>query len=534
MQIKDEISRRRTFAIISHPDAGKTTLTEKFLLYGGAIQLAGSVTARKQERETASDWMEMEKKRGISISSTLLQFDYGPWRVNLLDTPGHKDFSEDTYRVLMAVDAVVMVIDAGKGIENQTKKLFEICRHRGIPIFTFMNKLDRPIRGPLSLIDELETVLGIRAYPVNWPLGSGRDFRGVYDRLQNKVHLFQKVAGGAYRAPVSTHGFSDPEVKKMVDEQEYRQAAEALELLDAAHTEFSPEATLKGETTPVFFGSAANNFGVQLLLDGFIKYSSGPAPRKSGERTIDVATEDFSGFIFKIQTNMNPLHRDRIAFLRVCSGKFFRDMDVYHTRTGKKIRITGSHTLLGQSRETVDEAYPGDIIGFAVKSDFRVGDTISEDPSIVFNAIPRFAPECFAQIYNPSPAKYKPFRKGLEHLLAEDIVQVFSWIKPANPNTALLGAVGPLQYEVLQYRLREEYGAESRLETLPWKVLRWVESGLNDSEMGNSLPYGVALARDEQGRRVLLFLSEWILNHFQEDHPDFKLFVSPRENRISS
>ncbi|HNX68263.1 MAG TPA: peptide chain release factor 3 [Candidatus Omnitrophota bacterium] len=526
--LKDEILRRRTFAIISHPDAGKTTLTEKFLLYGGAIQLAGSVTARKQERETASDWMEMEKKRGISISSTLLQFDYGPWRVNLLDTPGHKDFSEDTYRVLMAVDAVVMVIDAGKGIESQTRKLFEICRHREIPIFTFMNKLDRPILDPLALIDELESVLGIHAYPVNWPLGSGKDFRGVYDRLRDQVHLFKKVPGGAYMAPVSTHGFADPEVQKVVDEQEYRQAADALEILGGAHGGFSPEAVLKGETTPVFFGSAANNFGVQLLLDGFIQYSAGPAERKAGDRAIPVAAKDFSGFIFKIQTNMNPMHRDRIAFLRICSGKFFRDMDVYHTRTGKKIRITGSHTLLGQSRETVDEAYPGDIIGFAVKSDFRIGDTISEDPSVVFNAIPRFAPECFAQIHNPSPAKYKPFRKGLEHLLAEDIVQVFSWIKPFNPNTALLGAVGPLQYEVLQYRLREEYGAESQLEMLPWKILRWAKSGLNDQEFADSLSYGVGLVRDEQGRRALLFLSEWTLNNFQEHNPHVTLFDSPK------
>ncbi len=525
--MQDEITRRRTFAIISHPDAGKTTLTEKFLLYGGAVQLAGSVTARKQQRETASDWMEMEKKRGISISSTLLQFDYGPWRVNLLDTPGHKDFSEDTYRVLMAVDAVVMVIDSGKGIESQTRKLFEICRHRGIPIFTFMNKLDRPGLSPLALIDELETVLGIHAYPVNWPLGSGREFKGVYDRLHKEVHLFEKVPGGAYKAPVSIHGFNDPSVKAIIDEQSYAHAAEELELLDTAHVGFSPESVLQGKTTPVFFGSAANNFGVQLLLDGFIKYSAGPAERKAGDRVIPVTQKAFSGFIFKIQTNMNPLHRDRIAFLRICSGKFLRDMDVYHTRTGKSIRIAGSHTLLGQSRETVNEAYPGDIVGFAVKSDFRVGDTVSEDPTITFNSIPRFAPECFAQISNPSPGKYKPFRKGVEHLLAEDIVQVFSWIKPFNPNAALLGAVGPLQYEVLQYRLKEEYGAESTLEMLPWKILRWAESDLSDAALADSLSYGVALARDEQGRRVVLFLSEWLLRNFQENRPEITLRESP-------
>jgi peptide chain release factor 3 len=526
--LQDEIARRRTFAIISHPDAGKTTLTEKLLLYGGAVQLAGSVKARKQERETASDWMEMEKSRGISISSTLLQFDYGPWRVNLLDTPGHKDFSEDTYRVLTAVDAVVMVIDSGKGIETQTRKLFEICRHRGIPIFTFMNKLDRPGRAPLALIDELENVLGIHAYPVNWPLGSGADFRGVYDRLQKEVHLFEKVPGGAYRAPVSMHGFSDPAVKQIVDEQSYHHAAEELELLDTAHVGFSAESVLQGKTTPVFFGSAANNFGVQLLLDSFIKYSAAPAERYAGERAIPVTSKDFSGFIFKIQTNMNPMHRDRIAFLRICSGKFTRDMDVYNTRTGKKVRLSGSHTLFGQSRETVNEAYPGDIVGFAVKSDFRVGDTVSEDPSIMLNTMPRFAPECFASLHNPLPASYKPFRKGVEHLLAEDIVQVFSWLRPGQSPTALLGAVGPLQYEVLQFRLKEEYGAESKLEMLPWKVLRWLECDLSDSELEDSLSYGVAIAKDEQGRRVALFLSEWLCNNFQEDRPEVKLFDSPR------
>jgi len=525
--IHQEILRRRTFAIISHPDAGKTTLTEKFLLYGGAVQLAGSVTARKQQRETASDWMEMEKKRGISISSTLLQFDYGPWRINLLDTPGHKDFSEDTYRVLMAVDAVVMVIDSGKGIESQTRKLFEICRHRGIPIFTFMNKLDRPGLSPLALIDELETVLGIHAYPMNWPLGSGRDFKGVYDRREKQVHLFEKVPGGAYKAPVSTHGFSDPSVRKIVDEQSFAQASEELELLDAAHVGFSPESVLEGKTTPVYFGSAANNFGVQLLLDGFVKYASSPSDRTAGGRAIPVASASFSGFIFKIQTNMNPLHRDRIAFLRICSGKFTRDMDVYHTRTGKSIRLAGSHTLFGQTRETVNEAYPGDIVAFAVKSDFRVGDTVSEDPSIVFNTIPRFAPECFAFINNPSPARYKPYRKGVEQLLAEDIVQVFSLIKPFNPHNTLLGAVGPLQYEVLQYRLKEEYGAESQLEMQPWQILKWVECDLNDAALADSLSYGVALAKDEQGRRVVLFLSEWLYRNFQENQPEILLLDSP-------
>lgn len=533
-----EISRRRTFAIISHPDAGKTTLTEKFLLYGGAVHLAGSVTARKHQRETASDWMEMEKKRGISISSTLLQFDYGaaekhsdgtsvPWRINLLDTPGHKDFSEDTYRVLMAVDAVVMVIDSGKGIESQTRKLFEICSKRKIPIFTFMNKLDRPGITPLALIDELETVLGIHAYPVNWPLGMGADFKGIYDRLEKRVHLFEKVpGGGAYKAAVTIHDFSASFVKDIMDEDSYKHAAEELEILDMAHVGFSQESVLRGETTPVFFGSAVNNFGIQLLLESFIRHSPPPAPRKAGEDLVPVVSDDFSGFIFKIQTNMDPMHRDRIAFLRVCSGKFSRDMSAIHTRTGKKVRLSGSHKLFGRSREIVDEAYAGDIVGFVAKSDFRLGDTISENPSLVFHEIPRFAPECFAFLRNPTPSSYKAFRKGMEHLLAEDIVQAFA-LTNADQTTPLLGAVGPLQFEVLQYRLKEEYGAESQLESLPWKILKWAECDLADPALSAALPYPAALARDEQGRRVLLFQSDWAVRYFIENHPEIKLFDSP-------
>ncbi len=523
-----QIAKRRTFAIISHPDAGKTTLTEKFLLYGGAIQLAGSVTARKKQRDTASDWMELEKKRGISISSTLLQFDYGDYRLNLLDTPGHKDFSEDTYRVLMAVDAVVMVIDAGKGIETQTRKLFEICRDRGIPIFTFMNKLDHPAKAALELIDELEGLLGIHAYPVNWPLGSGKEFRGVYDRLHREVHLFERVTGGAFKAPVSIHGISDPVVAQQLEADVYKQVVEDLELLDHAHGGFDPEAVMQGKTTPVFFGSAANNFGVQLLLDHFIRFSSPPVPRKAfSGQVVPLESPKFSGFIFKIQTNMDPMHRDRIAFMRVCSGKFVRDMYAYHTKTGKELRLSGSHMLFGQDREIVNEAYPGDVIGFVAKPDFQIGDTLSEDPAIVFNEIPRFAPECFAYINNPTPGLYKAFRKGLEHLLSESIVQVFRMKDPLQSQRALLGAVGPLQFEVLQYRLEHEYGAKSVLENLPWKFLQWVESDLDDELLKRILPYDAALAQDEYGRRVILFKSEWSIGRFQQEHPEYTLTRSP-------
>lgn len=523
--IKEEASRRRTFAIISHPDAGKTTLTEKLLLYGGALDLAGSVTAKKRQRETASDWMELEKKRGISISSTVLQFDYGDYRLNLLDTPGHKDFSEDTYRVLMAVDAVIMVIDAGKGIESQTLKLFEICRKRGIPIFTFMNKLDRSAKPPIELIDQLEKLLGLHAFPVNWPLGSGAEFKGIYDRLKKEVHLFERVPGGAYKAPVSVHDLSDPFVKGMLSEQTYHEVVEELGMLDGAHGGFDAGAVLQGKTTPVFFGSAANNFGVEFLLKGFLEHSAPPAPRRSKEGLIPLDHPDFSAFVFKVQTNMNPLHRDRVVFARVCSGRFYRDMKVFHARSQREIRLSDSFNLFGRNREVMNEAYPGDIIGFVTKLDFRIGDTISPDAKLVFEEIPRFAPECFAYVQNAVASSYKSFRKGLEHLLAEDIVQAFS-IANSHHTTPLLGAVGPLQFEVLQYRLKDEYGAESHLEMMPWKILRWLEP-LSEEHLKIVLPQGAVMAVDDQGRKALLFSDNWSFKYFSEKNPLLKMLDSP-------
>jgi peptide chain release factor 3 len=518
--MNEEIVKRRTFAIISHPDAGKTTLTEKFLLYGGALQLAGSVTARKNQRDTASDWMELEKQRGISVSSTLLQFDYRERRMNLLDTPGHKDFSEDTYRVLMAVDSVIMVIDAGKGIESQTRKLFEICRERNIPIFAFMNKMDRPGKAPLELIDELETVLKTHAYPVNWPLGDGSDFKGVYDRLRKQAHLYERVAGGSYKAPVSVRDFSDPALAHELSGQTYSQAIEELEILDCAHEGFDAASVLEGKMIPVYFGSAVNNFGVDLLLDGFLQYSSQPLPRNTNHGVLPLDSPVFSGFVFKLQTNMNPLHRDRIAFMRVCSGKFKRDMYAWLSRTGKKLRLSDSHTHFGQSREIVDEAYPGDIVGLVTRQDIRVGDTISEDASLVFDEIPRFAPEHFGFLNNPTPSSYKPFRKGIDQLLSENIIQAFRLSSPTQQHRILLGAVGVLQFDVLKHRLKSEYGADSTIEIMQWKVLRWIDSDLSDDQLTELLPYEGAIAIDESDRRVILFTSDWSLEHFEEKHRD--------------
>ncbi len=518
----EEIRRRRTFAIISHPDAGKTTLTEKLLLYGGAVQLAGSVTARKSQRAATSDWMELERKRGISITSTVLQFDYDGYRVNLLDTPGHRDFSEDTYRVLTAVDAVIMVIDAGKGIEAQTRKLFEVCRQRGVPIFTFMNKLDRPTRDPIELLDELEKVLGIGAFPVNWPLGTGFEFRGVFDRQAQQVHLFEKIPGGGqYLAPVQVTDLSAPIVRERLDDITYTRTLEELEMLEIAGVEYDQAAVLAGRQTPVFFGSAMNNFGVQLLLDAFLARSAPPGARPAGELGLVPPDRDsFSGFIFKIQANMDPRHRDRIAFLRVCSGRFDRDMQVVHSRTGKKVRLSNAHRLFAQDRETIEEAYPGDIIGLVGHGDFGIGDTLSEDPAVVYHEIPRFPPECFAHLHNPNTAKFKQFRQGLEQLLQEGVVQLFHLVG-ALTKVPLLAAVGPLQFEVVQYRLESEYGAATRLESAPWQCAKWLLEGVDTSAF--TLPTDVRLAQDSSGRFALLFPSDWTQRYFRERHPGVEL-----------
>ena len=551
MDITKEIQKRRTFAIISHPDAGKTTLTEKLLLYGGAVQLAGSVTARKNQRATTSDWMELEKKRGISISSTVLQFEYAGYRINLLDTPGHKDFSEDTYRVLTAVDSVVMVIDSAKGIEPQTRKLFEVCRQRGVPIFTFMNKCDRPMKDPLALLDELERVLGIGAFPVNWPIGDGFDFRGVFDRQTSQMHLFERTVGGKYRAPVSVGGVDDPAVRGQLDDTTFNRTVEELQMLESAGEVFDDAAVLAGKSTPVFFGSASNNFGVQLLLDGFLKHAPGPkgrfgVPSSAGSgtpagggngKTTEGGTPNFitpehphfSGFIFKIQANMDPKHRDRIAFIRVCSGKFERDMTVHHSRSEKKVRLSSSHKIFGNERETVDEAYPGDVIGLVGHDGFGIGDTLTTDPKITYKEIPRFTPEAFSYLHNPNTAKFKQFRQGLDQLLQEGVIQAL-YLRDSAAKVPLLAAVGPLQFEVVQYRLESEYGAVSRLEAAPWTVVRWLPTDMTEEELDAlSLPTGAKLAYDIGKNPVVLFQNEWSANYFGETNRNTPLSALPAQ-----
>jgi len=555
VSITEEIQKRRTFAIISHPDAGKTTLTEKLLLYGGAVQLAGSVTARKNQRATTSDWMELEKKRGISISSTVLQFEYDGYRINLLDTPGHKDFSEDTYRVLTAVDSVVMVIDSAKGIEPQTRKLFEVCRQRGVPIFTFMNKCDRPMKDPLALLDELERVLGIGAFPVNWPIGNGFEFQGVFDRQTLQMHLFERTVGGQFRAPVQVGGLHDEIIRSRLDDATFHRTVEELEMLEHAGHEWDDAAVLADKTTPVFFGSASNNFGVQLLLDGFLKHAPGPkgrfgVPPLGGGTRLSLAAAPtngesaaggdtrapnfiapehpaFSGFIFKIQANMDPKHRDRIAFIRVCSGKFERDMTVHHSRSEKKVRLSSSHKIFGNERETVNEAYPGDVIGLVGHDSFGIGDTLTTDPKIIYKEIPRFTPEAFAHLHNPNTAKFKQFRQGLEQLLQEGVIQAL-FLRNSSVKTPLLAAVGPLQFEVVQFRLESEYGAESRLESAPWTVVRWLPTDMQEDDLDAvSLPTGAKLAYDIGKNPVVLFQNEWSANYFSETNKLVPLSALP-------
>jgi len=527
---KHPSDRRRTFAIISHPDAGKTTLTEKLLLYGGAVHLAGSVTARKNQRTATSDWMELEKQRGISVTSTVLQFEYGDYVINLLDTPGHKDFSEDTYRILSAVDAAVMVLDAGKGVEAQTRKLFEVCRRRGVPIFTFVNKMDRPARKPLELLDEVESVLGIESYACNWPIGDGDRFKGVFDREGNQVHTFERTPGAAHKAPVTVSGIDDEKFRSMLFPNIYEQLVEELAIVNEVGAEFDQDRVDRGDLSPVFFGSAANNFGVQLLLDGFLRMAPRPVARTSNGRTVTPTDENFSGFIFKIQANMNPKHRDRVAFIRIVSGKFERDMHVVNSRTGEKVRLANSQRLFAQERETVDEAWAGDVVGIVGNQELFIGDTLALDPSVIYDELPLFAPECFAYVHNTSTAKAKRFRSGLDQLLKEGVAQLYE-LPDALQRIPLLGAVGPLQYEVLSHRLENEYGADCRIELTPWKMARWIHPRNKEtpaSEKPNvTLPSGAALAKDPIGNWVALFANDWSADLFDEKNPDYTVEKTP-------
>ena len=519
--LKNEIDRRRSFAVIAHPDAGKTTLTEKFLLYGGAIHLAGHVRARKNRKNTRSDWMKMEKERGISVSSAALQFEYEGYQLNLLDTPGHEDFSEDTYRTLMAVDAAVMLLDAGKGVENQTIKLFQVCQEKKIPIVTFLNKMDMPAKDPFALMDEIEKVLGITSTPFVWPLGSGRDFQGIYDILGNCVHWYTNVKAGATRAIEEVSDIYDDRLKSKLDSDLYKNFCNSIELVKEALPSFDEELFTSGYLTPVFFGSAIKNFGLESFLQNFIKLCPPPRKIKLKDSTyLEPRSKDFSGFIFKLQANMNQKHRDRIAFMRITSGHFTRGMSVYHNRLQKNIKLSNPVTFFGQERNTIDEAFAGDIIGLSNPGVFAMGDIVSTNGKISLESVPRFAPELFSRLSTIDTSRLKAFRRAIQELGEEGVVQVF---KDAS-GQAILGAVGNLQFETFQYRLKDEYRVDVQLEKLNYECSRWFEE--KDRSLFSS--YDMVL-QDLEMRPVILFRSAFRLKSFQETNPKVNLWKHPPE-----
>ena len=518
--LAEAVARRRNFAIISHPDAGKTTLTEKLLLYGGAIQQAGAVKAKGEQRKVTSDWMELEKQRGISITSTVLQFDYSGSTINLLDTPGHQDFSEDTYRTLAAADNAVMLEDAAKGLEPQTRKLFEVCRMREIPIFTFINKMDRPGREPLELLDEIEQELGLACWPVNWPIGSGDRFRGVIDRRTRQVILFERAERGR-ASEEKVLSVQEARDTGAVEAELLDQALEELELLEGAGADLDLELVHGGELSPVFFGSAMTNFGVRPFLDAFLELAQKPIARTSSAGAIEPVAPGFSGFVFKLQANMDPRHRDRVAFVRVCSGKFEKDMAVQHARTGRTIRLSRPQKLFGQDREVVEDAYPGDVIGLNNPGMFAIGDTLYVGPRLEYEGIPCFSPEIFAWLRNPNPSAFKSFRKGVNELREEGAVQIL-YDTDESKRDPILAAVGQLQLEVVQYRLENEYGVQTRIEPLGFSVARWVVGGWPELEQVGRI-FNCKTVRDAWNRPVLLFKNDWNLNQLRDDHPELEL-----------
>ncbi|NFQ67138.1 peptide chain release factor 3 [Clostridium sporogenes] len=509
--LRDKIETRRTFAIISHPDAGKTTLTEKLLLYGGAIRLAGSVKARKASRHATSDWMEIEKQRGISVTSSVMQFNYEGYCINILDTPGHQDFSEDTYRTLMAADSAVMVIDAAKGVEEQTKKLFHVCSLRGIPIFTFVNKMDRESKDPFELMEDIENVLGIKSYPINWPIVSGKGFKGVYDRNKKIIQAFNGGNHGQTAVESLSGDIDDDVFKDLIGEDLHEKLKEDIELLDIAGDDFDLEKVRVGELTPVFFGSALTNFGVEPFLEEFLNLTPPPLSRESDIGEIDVFSDKFSAFVFKIQANMNPAHRDRIAFMRICSGKFKKGMEVYHYQGENKVKLAQPQQFLAQDREIVDEAYAGDIIGVFDPGIFRIGDTLcSAQDKFRFEGIPTFAPEYFARVRTIDTMKRKQFIKGITQISQEGAIQVFKELH-IGIEEIVVGVVGVLQFEVLEYRMKNEYNVDIKLERVPYKYVRWIEETEKEAEK-LSITSDTKIVKDLKDRDLLLFQSDWAIS----------------------
>ena len=520
-ELIEEISRRRTFAIISHPDAGKTTLTEKFLLYGGAIAQAGVVKGKKNSRAATSDWMEIEKQRGISVTSSVMQFQYKGFCINILDTPGHQDFSEDTYRTLMAADSAVMVIDGAKGVEPQTRKLFKVCAMRHIPIFTFINKMDREAKDPFDLLDEVERELGIETYAMNWPIGSGKDFQGVYDREQSRLLFFSGVNGKA-KADKLEIDLYEPKVAELLgSEAKHHQLIDDVELLSAGR-ELDLDEVRHGQLSPVFFGSALTNFGVEPFLEEFLKMTPPPLPRVADCGEIDTFSPDFSAFVFKIQANMNKAHRDRLAFMRICSGKFSRDAEYFHVQGNKKMRLSQPQQLMAAEREIVDEAYAGDVIGVFDPGIFSIGDTITTPgKKFKFSGIPTFAPEHFCRVSAKDSMKRKQFVKGTEQIAQEGAIQIFK-VPGSGMEEVVVGVVGTLQLDVFQYRMKNEYGVELRMEMLPYEEIRLIDSypgDLSDMNLGSD----AELLEDYRGRSLLVFSSFWAIDFTCRKNPGLQL-----------
>lgn len=519
MNLDQEIKKRRTFAIISHPDAGKTTITEKLLLYGGAIQMAGTVKAKRSKKFATSDWMELEKQRGISVTSSVMSFPYGDCAINLIDTPGHQDFSEDTYRTLTAVDSALMLIDASNGVETQTKKLFEVCALRKTPVMSFINKMDRPGRDPFSLLEEIERVLGIATYPITWPIGIGMDFRGVYDRQRKEFLLYDNSGDRSRQAQLEGISLDSPLVDEKLGAEHAATLREEISLLDGAGESFDHQAYLDGKLAPVFFGSALNNFGIETLLKNISELAPSPLKRHTRQRDVDPLEDKFSGFIFKIQANMDPSHRDRVAFLRICSGRFHRDMKAFHVRMARLMRLGRPTNFMAQDRSLVDEAFAGDIVGIHDPGIFRIGDTLSSGETINFTDIPVFAPEHFVRVELRDPLKSKQLRKGLDQLSEEGAVQVF---RPLHSNDQYLGVVGMLQIDVVKYRIKEEYGVEVNMRPLAYTAARWIYSEDKKALEKFKEDQSQNIVLDARENPTLLLDHDWRLKFLEERHPAIK------------
>jgi peptide chain release factor 3 len=522
MKYAHEIEKRKTFAIISHPDAGKTTLTEKFLLFGGAIQTAGAVKSNKIKKHATSDFMEIERQRGISVATSVMSFEYKDKLINLLDTPGHKDFAEDTYRTLTAVDSVVLVIDCVKGVEEQTKRLMEVCRMRNTPVIIFVNKMDRDGKNPFDLLEEVEKTLGIKTQPLTWPINMGREFKGVYNIPNESLLKFQPNQKATDEDLILLPDLSTPDLELLLGANDAKTLREDMELITGVYESFDHEAYLAGELSPVFFGSAVNNFGIKDLLDLFVEIAPSPKPRSTDTREVKAEEDKFTGFIFKIHANIDPRHRDRVAFLRICSGKFERNTFYHHVRLDKNVRFNNPYTFLAREKNVVDDAFPGDVVGLFDTGNFKIGDTLTEGENMTFAGIPSFSPEIFKELVNNDPMKTKQMEKGIRQLTDEGVAQLFT---QHGGNRKIIGCVGDLQFEVIQYRLLQEYGAACSFRTLPYYKACWIKG--DEKKVADFIRFKQAnIVEDKEGNLVYLAESEWYLNTERTNNPDIKFYIT--------